>query len=192
VGLRRRAAASSGAAPTAMACSASTLPPASDLHYREADGLPNDVVYALLPERATEGDRHLWLSTNRGLSRFDPQAGIFRNYTYLDGLQSNEFNWQAAYRAPDGEMFFGGVNGINAFYPDRIWRRPVRPAGLYHRPAPRQPAGGGGGRFCARALRRGGRIRQALLPGSGRVVPVCRPLLCHARAGAVRLHARRL
>ncbi len=90
-------------------------------HYREQDGLPNDVVYAVLPERVAETDVHLWLSTNQGLSRFDPQTTTFRNYTYLDGLQSNEFNSQAAYLAPDGEMFFGGVDGINAFYPDQIW-----------------------------------------------------------------------
>jgi len=95
-------------------------------HYREADGLPNDVVYAILPEQRA-GTTYLWLSTNNGLSRFDPQAGTFRNYSYLDGLQSNEFNWQSAFLAPDGEMFFGGVNGINAFYPDQIWDDPYPP-----------------------------------------------------------------
>jgi GAF domain-containing protein/ligand-binding sensor domain-containing protein len=107
-------------------------------NYREEDGLPNDVVYAILPELRTRepasstdsapsGDEALWLSTNNGLSRFNPHTKTFRNYTYLDGLQSNEFNWQAAYRAPDGEMFFGGVDGINAFYPSRIWDDPYAP-----------------------------------------------------------------
>jgi GAF domain-containing protein/ligand-binding sensor domain-containing protein len=102
-------------------------------HYREEDGLPNDVVYAILPQRQAEGDATspgddaLWLSTNNGLSRFDPHTETFRNYTHLDGLQSNEFNWQAAYLAPDGEMFFGGVDGINAFYPDQVWDDPYAP-----------------------------------------------------------------
>ncbi|MGD2205834.1 MAG: GAF domain-containing protein, partial [Anaerolineae bacterium] len=96
-------------------------------HYREEDGLPNDVVYAVLPERQAGVDARLWLSTNHGLSRFDPHAETFRNYTHRDGLQSNEFNWQAAYLAPDGEMFFGGVDGINAFYPDQIWDDPYAP-----------------------------------------------------------------
>ena len=95
--------------------------------YREEDGLPNDVVYAVLPERAAGIDTGLWLSTNNGLSRFEPDGETFRNYTYLDGLQSNEFNWQAAYLAPDGEIFFGGVDGINVFYPDRIWDDPYAP-----------------------------------------------------------------
>jgi GAF domain-containing protein/ligand-binding sensor domain-containing protein len=109
------------------------LDPASGAwtHYREEDGLPNDVVYAVLPEQGpvsgAEGDVHLWLSTNNGLSRFDPHTETFRTYTHLDGLQSNEFNWQAAYLAPDGEMFFGGVDGINAFYPDQVWDDPYAP-----------------------------------------------------------------
>ena len=94
--------------------------------FREEDGLPNDVVYAILPEHAAEGDA-LWLSTNNGLSRFDPGNETFRNYTHLDGLQSNEFNWQAACLAPDGEMVFGGVDGINAFYPDQVWDDPYAP-----------------------------------------------------------------
>ena len=97
------------------------------MHFREGDGLPNDVVYAVLPEREAGRDVALWLSTNKGLSRFDLQTGGFRNYTHLDGLQSNEFNWQSAYLAPDGEMFFGGVNGINAFHPDRVWNDPYAP-----------------------------------------------------------------
>ncbi|MBN1661506.1 MAG: GAF domain-containing protein [Anaerolineae bacterium] len=96
-------------------------------HYREEDGLPNDVVYAILPERVVGADTHLWLSTNRGLSRFDLQAETFRNYSHLDGLQSNEFNAYAAYAAPDGEILLGGVEGINAFYPDQVWDDPYTP-----------------------------------------------------------------
>lgn len=92
--------------------------------YREEDGLPNDVVYAILPD--AEGN--LWLSTNNGVSRFNPERGAFRNYTRRDGLQSNEFNWKAYYLAPDGEMFLGGVNGLNAFYPEDIHDNPQMPS----------------------------------------------------------------
>jgi GAF domain-containing protein/ligand-binding sensor domain-containing protein len=123
------------------------LDPATGIwtHYREGDGLPNDVVYAVLPQQHAGADVALWLSTNKGLSRFDLPAQSFRNYTYLDGLQSNEFNWQSAYLAPDGEMFFGGVAGINAFYPDRVWHDsyapPVYVTGLLlaNQPAPVGP-----------------------------------------------------
>jgi ligand-binding sensor domain-containing protein len=70
--------------------------------YREEQGLPNNVVYAILPD--TSG--HLWLSTNRGLARFDPETEVVVSYTALDGLQGNEFYLSAALRAPDGELFF--------------------------------------------------------------------------------------
>jgi len=85
-------------------------------HYREKDGLPNDVVYGILPDE----QGCLWLSTNKGLSKFDPRSETFKNYTYRDGLQSNEFNGGAYYKSKSGEMFFGGVNGFNAFYPHEV------------------------------------------------------------------------
>jgi signal transduction histidine kinase/ligand-binding sensor domain-containing protein len=91
--------------------------------YREEDGLPNNVVYSILPGEAGQ----LWLSTNRGLVRFDPLDESFQSYTSQDGLQSNEFNWGAEFSAADGELFFGGVNGINAFYPAEIAPNPYVP-----------------------------------------------------------------
>ena len=85
-------------------------------HYREKDGLANDVVYGILEDE--QGD--LWLSTNRGLSRFNPEKGVFKNYDATYGLQSDEFNNGAYHRSMSGEMFFGGINGFNAFYPEQI------------------------------------------------------------------------
>jgi signal transduction histidine kinase len=61
----------------------------------------------------------LWLSTNKGLSRFDPQSETFRNYGVSDGLQGYEFS-RACYKGRWGEMFFGGMNGFNAFYPAEV------------------------------------------------------------------------
>ncbi len=84
--------------------------------YTEKDGLPNNIIWS------TQQDHqgNLWISTNKGLSRFNPTTKVFRNYTIVDGLQSNTFKAKASYQAPDGEMFFGGVNGFNTFYPDSI------------------------------------------------------------------------
>lgn len=86
--------------------------------YSTRDGLPNDTIYAILHDRSG----NLWISTDDGLSRFDPRDISFRNFGTVDGLQSAEFNGGAAYRASDGELFFGGINGFNAFYPERIHR----------------------------------------------------------------------
>ncbi|MBX7223696.1 MAG: protein kinase [Blastocatellia bacterium] len=84
--------------------------------WREINGLANDTVYAILEGNA--GD--FWLSTNHGLSCFSPQTRRFRNFEAADGLQANEFNFGSCFRTRDGEMFFGGVNGVTSFYPEAI------------------------------------------------------------------------
>ena len=98
-------------------------------HYLVKDGLPNDMVYGILEERTTSTDQAgaLWLSTNRGLSRFDPRAVTFRNLSVRDGLQSDEYNLGAYHQSPSGEMFFGGINGFNAFYPEMVRDNPYVP-----------------------------------------------------------------
>ena len=70
-------------------------------------------------EQIDEED-NLWISTNDGLSRFDQEANKFINYTAMDGLQSNEFNGRSYFKSKDGEMFFGGINGVTAFYPKDV------------------------------------------------------------------------
>jgi signal transduction histidine kinase len=92
-------------------------------HYRAKDGLPNEVIYCI----AEDGQGRFWLSTNDGLSRFDPQSETFRNYDVTDGLQSNEFNGSACHKSDSEEMFFGGINGFNAFFPDQIMDNPTIP-----------------------------------------------------------------
>ncbi len=91
--------------------------------YTEQDGLPSNVVYGILEDRRGR----LWMSTNRGLSRFDPRTESFRNYDVTDGLQNNEFNAGAHFRSRRGEMFFGGLHGFNAFYPEEIEDNPYVP-----------------------------------------------------------------
>ena len=82
-------------------------------HITEADGLPNDVINGILEDDAG----NLWLSTNRGVCRFNPSTRSFRNYDVGDGLQSMEFNQGAFCKGQDGAMYFGGINGVNAFFP---------------------------------------------------------------------------
>ena len=86
--------------------------------YFVTNGLPNNTIYSILPD-AGGG---IWVSTGNGLSRFDPAAGSFRNFGTSDGLQSDEFNSGSAFAAADGELFFGGINGFNAFYPAHLVR----------------------------------------------------------------------
>lgn len=84
--------------------------------FGERDGLPNEVIWGIQPD-----DRgRLWLSTNKGLCRFEKQHGELRCFDVSHGLQSNEFNYGAHFRSRSGELFFGGVNGFNAFFPDAV------------------------------------------------------------------------
>ncbi|CAM2010916.1 ligand-binding sensor domain-containing protein [Acanthopleuribacter pedis] len=85
-------------------------------HFSTADGLPNNIVYAVLTDRA---DR-LWISTNKGLCRFDPEFKTFRNYNVADGLQDELFSVGAYAVGPTGEFFFGGIEGFNSFYPSQV------------------------------------------------------------------------
>ena len=91
--------------------------------YTTIDGLPDNFIYGILRDKYNR----LWMSTNKGLSCFNITTHSFRNYGIADGLQSNEFNTGAYYEAADGEMFFGGVNGFNNFYPKKINNNPNTP-----------------------------------------------------------------
>jgi diguanylate cyclase (GGDEF)-like protein len=91
--------------------------------FTTADGLPSDVVYGV----RSDHQGRLWLSTNNGLASFDPRTRQVTSYGVSDGLQSAEFNFGAWHQSPSGELFFGGVNGFNAFVPDRLRRVAVPP-----------------------------------------------------------------
>ncbi|MGE5499861.1 MAG: two-component regulator propeller domain-containing protein [Syntrophothermus sp.] len=84
--------------------------------YNEANGLPSNSIYGILEDNFG----NLWLSTNKGLSKFDPASETFSNYNTKDGLQDDEFNGGSYFKSQSGELFFGGINGFNSFYPDRI------------------------------------------------------------------------
>ncbi|WP_343329627.1 hybrid sensor histidine kinase/response regulator transcription factor [Polaribacter staleyi] len=86
------------------------------LTYKEKNGLPNNVVKGVLED----DDANLWISTNKGLSKFNPQTESFMNYDINDGLQDDEFQELARVKRKDGQLLFGGVNGFNAFTPKEI------------------------------------------------------------------------
>lgn len=86
------------------------------VRFSERNGLPNNVVYGILPDSRN----NLWLSTNKGLSKFNPENHTFRNYDVSDGLQANEFNSNSFARLRTGELLFGGIGGINIFHPDSV------------------------------------------------------------------------
>ena len=89
-------------------------------HITTANGLINNVIYGILPGGQ---QAEFWCSSNRGLARLlKQQDGRWRvsTYTASIGLQGNEFNTNAFYKNDDGELLFGGVNGLNRFFPNEI------------------------------------------------------------------------
>jgi ligand-binding sensor domain-containing protein len=87
------------------------------------EGLPSNLVAAIL-----EDDQgRLWLSTHRGLCRFDPRDKRVESYDLTNGLQSLHFNHGTALRARTGMMLFGSENGFYLFDPARIQPNPQVP-----------------------------------------------------------------
>jgi ligand-binding sensor domain-containing protein/signal transduction histidine kinase len=85
--------------------------------YYTKNGLAGDAVSCIL---ADERD-NLWMSTNHGISRFNPRTQRFENYSSADGLPGDDLTgWDACFKSPTGEMFFGGFAGAVAFRPDHI------------------------------------------------------------------------
>lgn len=88
-------------------------------HIKMKEGLPSNTVYDILEDKAG----NLWLTTHNGISRLDPELLQFDNYNIEYGLQGKIFNLKAAWKTNDGEMYMGGFNGVNHFYPDKIFKK---------------------------------------------------------------------
>jgi ligand-binding sensor domain-containing protein len=82
--------------------------------------LCNSVVYGLL----WENDNELWISTQNGLCNYSLLDGSFTNYFENDGLCNNEFNRNSLLKDHNGKMYFGGIGGVTAFYPEKISKLP--------------------------------------------------------------------
>lgn len=79
--------------------------------YTVEDGLPNNTIYGIIIDELN----HIWVSTNYGLSKFEYEKNEFTNFDIVDGLQGREFNGKSFHMSYDGEIFFGGTNGLNSF-----------------------------------------------------------------------------
>ncbi|MES2774430.1 MAG: ATP-binding protein [Bacteroidota bacterium] len=93
------------------------------------EGLPDDVVYGILPDNAG----NIWGSTNNGIfcllaeKSGDSTQWVFRNFTKAYGLQDDEFNTASYAKLSDGKLVFGGVNGVNIFDPKEVLAATFKP-----------------------------------------------------------------
>lgn len=84
--------------------------------YTTIDGIANNTIYGVL----VDDNDNIWVSTNKGISQIDTKNNTVNNLSVTDGLQGNEFNGNAAFKSKSGELFFGGINGLNAFYSEDV------------------------------------------------------------------------
>ncbi|MPQ42433.1 ligand-binding sensor domain-containing protein [Clostridium tarantellae] len=84
--------------------------------YTKKEGMANNHIYSILID---EQDNP-WVSTNNGISKLNIKNNLFKNYNVTDGLQSNEFNKSSSFKNSKGDMFFGGINGLNIFNPESL------------------------------------------------------------------------
>ena len=113
--------------------------------FTVADGLPNNTIYGIVPD---PDGKHLWLSTNAGLSRMHMGKQRFRNFSVTDGLAANELNGGAELQATDGTLYFGTVNGLSWMHPGQMPLNQQAPqvmlTGLRHSDDASAPAAGQG------------------------------------------------
>jgi ligand-binding sensor domain-containing protein/signal transduction histidine kinase/DNA-binding response OmpR family regulator len=84
--------------------------------YTDKGGLSSEFIKGITEDK--EGN--LWISTSNGLTKFNPYTRAFKKYDVADGLQGLEFEAGSYMQTKDGEMYFGGINGFNRFYPHDI------------------------------------------------------------------------
>lgn len=96
-------------------------------YITDKDGLPANLVYEMIEDEFG----NVWLGTGNGLSQFIKKEGKIITFSEEDGLQSAEFNLRASHRSADGEIFFGGMNGFNSFYPARLSQNKYVPNVLF-------------------------------------------------------------
>ncbi|NIG54321.1 sensor histidine kinase [Chitinophaga sp. Cy-1792] len=94
-------------------------------HFNSYDNpkLINDYLYGVLLD---DKDK-IWVSHNKGLSQINMVTNEITTFDHEDGLQSNEFNTGASFKSVDGELFFGGIRGVNGFYPKNFRNNPYYP-----------------------------------------------------------------
>ena len=84
--------------------------------YTDKAGLSTEFIKGI----AEDDQGNFWISTSNGITQFNPETLVFKKYNTADGLQGVEFEANAYLKTRNGEMFFGGLNGFNAFYPENI------------------------------------------------------------------------
>lgn len=86
------------------------------VYHNKVGNVANRNILGILEDN----QQNLWLSSDKGLIKYQPEQKLFQLFTVSDGLAGNAFNYNSFFRDQNGEFFFGGYNGISHFFPDKI------------------------------------------------------------------------
>lgn len=81
--------------------------------YNKITGLEEENIASIIQER----NNIFWVSGNRGLTKIDLENNNFINYTYEEGLLSNDYNFGSVLKDFNNNLYFGNVNGVDYFNP---------------------------------------------------------------------------
>ena len=84
--------------------------------YDSSQGLANDVIYRIIETN----DDILWLTSNKGLIRFNLKTKTWNIYGDNNGLLTNQFNYSSGIKSKDGTIYFGCINGFIGFKPEQF------------------------------------------------------------------------
>jgi ligand-binding sensor domain-containing protein/signal transduction histidine kinase/DNA-binding response OmpR family regulator len=84
--------------------------------FKQDNWIKSAVVYGIVKDDHGK----MWFSTNNGIFEIDPHSNFKRSFGRWDNLQSQQYNYKAYYKDLSGKLYFGGINGFNAFYPEKV------------------------------------------------------------------------
>jgi ligand-binding sensor domain-containing protein/GGDEF domain-containing protein len=87
-------------------------------HYAIEDGLNSSTINGVVEDESG----YIWISTVKGLNRLNPESNKIERYNTSDELHFNELNQGAILKSSNGDLYFGGLNGVTAFDPEKIRR----------------------------------------------------------------------
>ncbi len=92
--------------------------------YSTKNGFPSNVFYKILEDNK----QNLWISTSKGLVSLNLQSHKIFTFTKANGILSDQFNYNSAYKDQEGRMYFGSVKGLISFMPDTFTQNTTAPA----------------------------------------------------------------
>ncbi|MBN8701957.1 MAG: SpoIIE family protein phosphatase [Bacteroidetes bacterium] len=93
------------------------------ISFTTADGLTSDDAYFVLCDK----NNNIWIGSSKGVDKYDQVANTFKHYGKAEGFMGIETNLNAAYEDSEGHLWFGTVNGVMKYYPEKDVPNPYEP-----------------------------------------------------------------